>query len=297
MTNRSHPQMKSCRHQTQNSLQWRSASPPAPSRRYGRTAVWLAGLALVGCCTLRTAQAQDTKGSVAPLATPRLASLQRPDAKEILAKTKAIYKDVKSIQVDVEVVSLEKNKIDYKIRTSVKQVIDKTGDIRVRVFTTSVTNGSHPPNRGLGQANDQYVNDGKHSYMYWADKNQYERVDRSLKARSTVMDVLDLMTEHLDLNYKLVGDAKVDGVPTYLLEASPTDQEITKSELYIDQKTYHIRQIRVTKKAGADFTSTTTIHNELLNASIPDSIFVFVPPRGAKDATPPEGPPKEPGRP
>ena len=230
---------------------------------------------------------QKLFGTVAALGV--LASLstqtaQAQDVKAVIAKTQDVYKHMKTLQASFET-DLEQGAQKAKITTQVSILAGQKASFNVHQQASAAAGGA-------ARTGDQrVVDDGVNYYAYISQLNQYIKRPHNpqaiLQQVSTLYGLPFLSTS--EMTPKLLPPAKVDGKSAYIIEVtSAKPQGKGKILITIDQATYHVRQTKlflVNPKGNG--TVTTTVKSETFNAPISPAVFVFTPPKGAKEFVPP----------
>lgn len=221
-------------------------------------------------------------GAVLLLATPAIAG---PDAKTIVGKARAALKDVKTYQATL-VMSMDMGKMgSMSISTQVKTLAGNKTLVKTIPIGQPTGMMAMP---GPAVAEMQIVDDGKFTWFYFKGMNAYSK-SPSRKGR------LDPgMSEMIPKGtYKLLSPSKIGGRPVYAIQVIPARKMMgneQKMVIYIDQATYRLKQVKVTGSSPGGpnqppqkMAMVVTIKDEKINAPIPDSVFKFTPPPGAKE--------------
>lgn len=221
-------------------------------------------------------------GAVLLLASPAMAS---PDAKTIVGKAKAALKGVKTYQATL-VMSMDMGKMgSMSVSTQVKtlagnKTVVKTVPIGQPTGMMAMA--------GPAASEMQIVDDGKFTWFYFKGMNSYsKRPSRKGRVNIGMSDMIPNGT------YKLLPPSKVGGRPVHVIQVIPTRKMMEGNQkivIYIDQGTYRLKQIKATNSSPGGpnqppqkMTMVMTIKDEKINAPIPDSVFKFTPPPGAKE--------------
>lgn len=208
-----------------------------------------------------------------------------PDAKTIIGKAKAALKGAKTYQATL-VMAMDMGKIgSMSLSTQVKTLVGN----KTLIKTTPI---GQPTGmmamQGPAAAEMQIVDDGRFTWFYFKGLNAYSK-SPSRKGR------LDPgMSEMIPKGtYKLLSPSKIGGRPVYAIQVIPArkmmgdDQKIV---IYIDQATYRLKQVKVTGSSPGGpnqppqkMAMIVTIKDEKINVPIPNSVFKFTPPPGAKE--------------
>jgi len=211
------------------------------------------------------------------------ASARAQDVKTIIDKTNAVYLKMKSMQALLDTEIRSDNKLTGRSLADIKTIRGKSAYIRIRP-QSQTTSG-----KDQAKSSTLVLDDGKFSWLFQEREGRYIRRPHSPMVFATITNGgfgLPYGGLNPSLNFKLAAPATVEGAPAYVLEYAPPNQADTIVSLYIDQKTYHLRRARVTRVTRPVYSVTTTVHNEVLNATIPESAFAFRPPRGAIEVRP-----------
>lgn len=143
---------------------------------------------------------------------------------------------------------------------------------------------------GKTQTNvNQMITDGKSMYLLVPEKKMYQRgpvQNENLLSR--------FFAPWSPANgFTLLPETKVDGRPAFAIKpnlppnAKPEDVAKMKTanfQILIDKKNYQFLKLTLT---GPNGTMNQTVSGQVLNGSVPDSLFVWSPPAGYKEVKPP----------
>jgi outer membrane lipoprotein-sorting protein len=159
----------------------------------------------------------------------------------------------------------------------------KKSNGKVSVHSTS----QGAPGMPAGGMNMLMVDDGQFQYVYLPAMNQYMKRPHGSSAGMLGMasitpgDMAKQVVKDTTTVYKLLAPATMDGRAVYVIEATNPKQPAMKNLLYVDKASYHLKQVKL--QGGQGRSIVLNIKNEKLNAPIPDSAFVFTPPKGATE--------------
>ncbi len=225
------------------------------------------------------------------------------DAQSILSRVAAAYKNAKS----------------YEAQTTITETRQMGGQQQKR--TTTRTTRFKAPNKMVtivqGSENMQIYSDGKTMYLYSPKEKQFMKMPAPTSFNqpgSGAMGAGDpsqlgaQLRAILGANAKKLADRNVGGKPMFVLQSTQSGQsQDGKSSFkmtataYIDKATYLVRQIVLdgTQTQGNQKlaqTVTVSFTSQKINPSLPDSLFVFKPPAGARERQM-QAPPGPPGAP
>jgi outer membrane lipoprotein-sorting protein len=213
-----------------------------------------------------------------------VSAAQAQDAKTVITKTNAVYKNLKSLQASFETSITAAGKGNGIMQTDIKVIPGQKANINV-----------HPIGKGSGVVGTQLaggtmhiVDDGSATYMYIAQKNQYMKGPHNPNAFQGVTAQYGLPYAGMTVSpseYKLLAPSTVDGKPVFVLEYIPAKAAgKIKIDIAIDKATYRIKQSKIIQPSGS---LSTLVKNEVLNAPLSASLFTFTPPKGATEFKPP----------
>jgi outer membrane lipoprotein-sorting protein len=206
-----------------------------------------------------------------------LPSAGAQDARAIVQKMVAAYTGAKTYQATY---STQMTMGQQGTLTSTTDVKKSSG--KVSVHSTSQGATGMP----AGGMNMIMVDDGQFQYVYLPAMNQYMKRPHSSTGMMgmpsiTPGDMAKQVSQDTTTVYKLLAPTTMDGRAVYVIEATNPKQPAMKNLLYIDKANYHLKQVKL--QGGQGRTILLSIKNEKLNAPIPDSAFVFTPPKGATE--------------
>lgn len=155
----------------------------------------------------------------------------------------------------------------------------------------------------------QVYSDGKTMYIYSPKDKQYMKMPApaTLTQMAGVSGVgsgdpsqIGAQLQAIFGNGKKLPDRNVGGTPVFVLQSTQSQQsQDGKSSLqlvataFIDKANYLLRQltIQATRSQGTQKvveTITLTFASQQVNPNLPDSVFAFTPPAGAKEIAPPQ---------
>lgn len=225
---------------------------------------------------------------------------QSQDVKTVIAKTNAVYKNARTLQANYETNIVAGDQGSATTKITAKVINGK----KTRIDIHPVGNGVGAMGKSRASTSLLIVDNGVTAYMYLPTKNQYGKQPHSPSIFQNVMGGNGLPYGGMDASkqYKLLAPTSIDGSKVFVLEFTPEQPPVptgapensTVIDIYIDQATYHIKQSKITRKSGKmTGVMTTMVKSEALDSPIPDSVFVFTPPKGAKEiqlqARPPGG--------
>ncbi|MCS6948895.1 MAG: DUF2092 domain-containing protein [Armatimonadota bacterium] len=160
-----------------------------------------------------------------------------------------------------------------------------------------------------GNETMQVYSDGKTMYIYSPKEKQYMKMPApaSLAQMPGMSGVgsgdptqIGAQLQAIFANGKKLADRNVGGKPAFVLQSTQSQQsqdgktsfQLTATA-FIDKATYLLRQlsIQATRSQGAQKvveTITVNFASQQINPNLPDSVFAFKPPAGAKEVTPPQ---------
>jgi len=217
-------------------------------------------------------------------------SARAQDVKTVIAKTNAVYKNAKTLQATYETYVTATNKGSATTKISAKVINGK----KTRIDIQPDGKGVGEMGKSRGSISLLIVDNGVTAYMYVTAKNQYGKQPHSPSIFQDVMGGNGMPYGGMNASkqYKLLAPTSLDGSNVYILEFTPEQppapagapESSTVIDIYIDQATYRIKQSKITHKMGkGTVVMTTTVKSETLDSPIPDSVFTFTPPKGAKE--------------
>lgn len=147
---------------------------------------------------------------------------------------------------------------------------------------------------GATMANMQMVDDGKTSWVYLAGMNGYMKQPSQASNRPNPAQMMGIGGQ--EATYKLLRTEQVGGKPAYVIQVIPknaNDPRLRNMQnlqvlAYVDKATGRTRQMRMSgtmsgpQGQSQPMNINMIIQNEQVNVPIPDSVFKFTPPTGAK---------------
>jgi outer membrane lipoprotein-sorting protein len=214
------------------------------------------------------------------------------DVKAVIAKTNAVYKNAKTLQATYETHITAGPQGSATTKISAKVINGK----KTRIDIQPDGKGVGAMGKSRGSISLLIVDNGVTAYMYLTAKNQYGKQPHNPSIFQDVMGGNGMPYGGMDASkqYKLLAPTSLDGSKVYVLEFTPEQPPVASGapenstiiDIYIDQATYRIKQSKVTRKSGKmTGMMTTTVKSETLDSPIPDSVFTFTPPKGAKEIT------------
>jgi len=197
------------------------------------------------------------------------------NAKAIVTKSAAIYTGAKTYQATYTSVITAGAQGAMNMKMDLKMNQSKKMNIKM-----AMSGG------GLGTAtmNSQAVSDGKFIYTYIPTMNGYSKVPMS--QASTMLAGFGISPVDVKTGkgtYKLLPATTIGGKSCYVVEYTPQGTT-RKTTFAINKANYHYVQFKtVTVASGQPVTVTVSVSNEVLNAPLPASTFVFTPPKGSKE--------------
>ena len=170
--------------------------------------------------------------------------------------------------------------------TVMEMKVDKTNG-RLRM-TSHMTGANLPAGAQTGML---IVDDGKFMYMYSPAQNTYTKQPHS--ADFMLNGLIGQSKKPINQHFNYVGTAVVDGHPVDVVEPvfpqMPQGQPAPKVRMFLDSATHLI--VKTTSTSVSDrgqngpvtIVRTSSVKNEIVDAQIPQSVFTFVPPAGAKE--------------
>ena len=241
---------------------------------------------------------QKPFGAVASAAFALLTvqTAQAQDIKTIVAKTNAVYHNMKSLKVSLQTTMTMAGKGSTGVETSGQFIPGKKANILV---VPKAGSAMPKPPAGKSMPKQQgalVVDDGQISYMMDVASKQYFKQKHNPNMLPIMGMKYGLPFGGMDPKaqyYKLLAPATVSGVSCYTLELAPPSKNVTTTVLiYINKATYHVKQAKITQSDGKQsMTAETLVKSETVNAPIPDSVFTFTPPKGAQEMKIPTQPP------
>jgi outer membrane lipoprotein-sorting protein len=200
------------------------------------------------------------------------------DARAIVQKMVAAYNGAKTYQATYAM----QMSMGQGTMTTITDVKKASGKVSVH----STSQGA--PGMPAGGMNSVMIDDGQYQYVYVPAKNQYVKRPHTDKggmlgmASLTPGDMAKEVARDTTTVYKLLAPSTMDGKAVYVIESTNPKQPAMRNLLYVDKATYRLKQVKLTGAQGMSIVL--NIKNEKINAPIPDSAFVFTPPKGATEA-------------
>jgi len=142
--------------------------------------------------------------------------------------------------------------------------------------------------------NMQMIDDGKTMFMYNPVMKQYSKGPS--QSKTSQMDLSQMTGIAQGATYKVVGTENVGGRPAHKIEVILKNMPMggggkQSMLIYIDRATNRFRQMKMSMPIPAQpnqppqqMTMMMVVKNEQINVPIPDSVFRFTPPPGAKES-------------
>ena len=244
---------------------------------------------------------QKLFGAVASAAFALLTvhTAQAQDVKTIVAKTNAVYKNMKSLKVSLQTTMTMDKKGSTGVQTDGQFIPGKKAHIMVVPIPNSTFPKPAPTKNAAKKQGALVVDDGQTSYMMDVATYQYFKQPHNPNMLPIMGLKYGLPFGGMDPKaeyYKLLAPATIGGVPCYTLQLAPPSKNVTTTVLiYIDKANYHVKQAKITQSDGTrSMSAQTVVKSETVNASIADSVFTFTPPKGAQEMKPPAPPAQQP---
>lgn len=211
------------------------------------------------------------------------------DVKTILNKVTATYQNVKSYQAQATLVETRLLRGQQQKRTS------------------TITTKYKAPNKMVtivqGSQSLQVYSDGKTMYIYSPEKKEYMKMPAPVSLAQTggglgsgdPAQIGMQLQAMFGQGAKKLADQRVGGKPAFVLQSSRSGQSQDgtgsfkmTATAFIDKATYVLRQITIDASQGqgaekAAQTIVLTFASQQINPNLPDSVFAFKPPAGAKE--------------
>ena len=200
-------------------------------------------------------------------------------------------------------VSLMKSAKSYQAQMTMTQNMGPQGSMTIlldakqagkRTFMKMTPSGRATGMMAMGAsfANIEVYNDGITTFTYMKGLNSYTKSTSSPES-STPFDFSKASLKQPGAKWKLAAPEKVNGKEAFVLILSPQQGKVptaanSSTKIYIDKMNFHLLQIKTDlKRAGGPQGSITistllVVTSEKFNEVVPDSIFKFNPPAGAK---------------
>jgi outer membrane lipoprotein-sorting protein len=218
-----------------------------------------------------------------------------PDAMQILEKSNAVYKNAKSYQAVYQCDMSFGKAGTMSLNIDLKTIPQKKIAIKIK------PNG--PGTGELGKRavglNMVIVDDGQVSAAYVGARNTYMKGPHAPDFRpltSNYAIIIGDVKPKQGVSYKLLPPVNVGGRSTYVIESgrAGVTEGMNSVQLFIDQATYLVRQVKMSGSSkGQPISMTTIVKSDQLNAPIPDATFKFTPPPGAKEQKMPQRVPQQ----
>ena len=214
-------------------------------------------------------------GAACVLLTAQTAQAQ--DVKTIIAKTNAVYRNMKTLKVSLQTTVTVDKQPPTGVQTDGQFIAGQKAHI---VVVPQVKSGAAA---AVGKQGAQVVDDGRISYMMDIATNKYMKQPHN-------PNMLPIMGLQYGLPfggmnpkatyYTLLAPASVGGAACYTLQLAPPVQSgSTVVVIYIDKATYHVKQARLTQSNGKSTrVIQTLVKSEAVNAPLSNSAFIFTPP-------------------
>ncbi len=237
---------------------------------------------------------------------PLLVSAQNaPDARALLKETRDVLLGHKSYQLDQRAVVDMQGPTPARIEMLVKMAVSNPGKLRIE--------SSSPVGNSL------IVSDGESTWMYLGVLKQYTKTAAASTPENLVKSLVPGMSNTIDqlkakdpyLSATIIGEepVEVDGqkMDCYVVEAKLNDISLPASiemngavqKVWIEKvsKLSLKQTLTATMKGGAltapmQMNQAVTVLSQKLDAPVPDSLFTFTAPEGAKQVTEFKGPVK-----
>jgi outer membrane lipoprotein-sorting protein len=218
-----------------------------------------------------------------------------PDAVQILEKSNAVYKNAKSYQAVYQCDMSFGKAGSMSLNIDLKTIPQKKIAMQIK------PNG--PGTGDLGKRavglNMVIADDGQASAAYVGARNSYMRGPHTTDFRpltSNYAIIIGDLKPKQGVTYKLLPTATVAGRPTYVIESgrAGVTEGMKTVQIFIDQATYLVRQVKMSGTSkGQPISLNTLVKSDQLNMPIPDSVFKFTPPPGAKEQKIPQRVPQQ----
>jgi outer membrane lipoprotein-sorting protein len=222
--------------------------------------------------------------SIVLVAVPASAA---PTAQEILAKSRAAMKSVKTYQATIQTTT-SGGPMSMTMNAHIKTA---NGKAWAQMGVVPSGGGQQNPFASMLQ-NMIIVDDGKNTWTYIPAMKQY-RKGPSGGAKQLNMTNEMLAKLDTDANLSVAGSENVGGRPAYIVDAKPKAPRPGQPQsvrMYFDQATYHVVQLRAVQNRpaspqapAAQQSVQVVIKDEKVNQPIPDTLFHFAPPAGSTE--------------
>jgi outer membrane lipoprotein-sorting protein len=226
------------------------------------------------------------------------------DVQTILSKVAAVYQNAKS----------------YQAQASLTETRQMGG--QQQKSTSTISTKYKAPNKLVtivqGRESMQVYSDGKTMYLYFPEKKQYMKRSAPVSlaqqpgmsgiGSADPSQIGPQLQAIFGMDGKKLPDRNVGGKPVFVLQSTRSGQTpdgkgafSMKATAFIDKATYMLRQITLeaSQSQGAQKVAQIinfTVLSQQINPKLPDSVFTFKPPSGAKEIKA-EGMPGTPGMP
>jgi len=207
---------------------------------------------------------------------------------EILKKTQAIVSSSKSYQATLLLTNNAGSAGSLSLRMDVKSA-GKKGS-----FVQSLIGQPTGQFAMLGAAvgGSTIIDDGTSLWTYTAANRTYFK-RKSVGGKATRSPFSDIESMTKNATVALGGTETVSGKPCYVINVTsknPNAKGAQNVKVYIEKSNFHMRQIKINQTVPVSpggppqpVAMTIQVQNEKFNEAIPDSVFKFVPPAGAKE--------------
>jgi outer membrane lipoprotein-sorting protein len=221
--------------------------------------------------------------------TAGITATAAPTAQEILAKSRAAMKSMKTYQATV-VTTMSGGPMSITLSARTKQAGNKTW-AQLGMVQGSAQAQQNPLASML--QNMIIIDDGTNTWTYMPAMKQYRK---GPAGGAKQFNLGEQFLGKVDTNANLTfgGAENVGGKPTWVVEAKPKKLQPGQTEVVrmnFDQSTYHLLQAKVNQSRPASAQSPARqqsvmviVKDEKINQPIPESTFKFTPPAGAKEA-------------
>jgi outer membrane lipoprotein-sorting protein len=234
--------------------------------------------AVLAAVTLLTSGTAGVAFAAAPPATTDVQDDETPHGEEVITEFR---NQVDSLET-VEFTRTTESTFDNETITRTETVAVDLESEQKRIETTNDTVGS----------NTTTVWNGTMVTTYNADENT---VSEYKVTGTTLLPMLELLTNETMLNYEYAGSETINGEEMYVLEATPSEEMTGDTEasitVYLDTETHFPEKVeQQSETKDFEYSSTTTYENTRLNEEIPDSTFDLDLPDDVEDLSEPTMP-------
>lgn len=218
---------------------------------------------------------------------PAASANAAPTAREIVAKSRAAMKNVKTYQATIQT-TRSGGPMSMTMNAHVKTAGGKTW---ARIGVVPTGGGQQSPFASMFQ-NMVVVDDGKNTWTYLPAMKRYTK-GPSGGAKQLNMSGEFLSRIGAESNLTLAGSENVAGRPTYILAAKPKKPRSGQPQMVrinIDKANYHVVQVRAvlsrpanSQRPAGQNSVQIVIKDEKVNQPIPATLFHFTPPAGATE--------------